>query len=106
MFHDGVEDDARFALAVARTARARGAVVATRRSRPTALLARGRIAGRPRPRRARAADFVIRARAVIDATGVWSAVPARPFGGGSTPDPAEPGHATSSSAATGSRRPG
>ncbi len=75
VFHDGVEDDARFALAVARTARARGATVATRLRVHGALRERGRIAGARVHDELGGGDFEIRARAVVDATGVWSGLP-------------------------------
>ena len=85
LYHDGVEDDARYALAVARTAMAAGAVAVTR-VRATGL--------RPDPdsRAIQAlqatdllggASFEIPTRAVVDATGVWAAEPDHPFGGGS-----------------------
>ncbi len=84
VYHDGVEDDARYTLAVARTAIAAGAVAVTRvratglRSDPTygtldAVRAQDVLTG---------ADLEIRTRAVIDATGVWAAEPDQPFGGG------------------------
>jgi glycerol-3-phosphate dehydrogenase len=85
MYHDGVEDDARYTLAVARSARTAGATVVTRvratglRAGPTAgsieaVLARDTIGG---------TDLEIRTRAVVDATGVWEARADHPFGGGS-----------------------
>jgi glycerol-3-phosphate dehydrogenase len=84
LFHDGVEDDARYTLAVARTARAEGAPIVTR-ARAESLLTEGdRVVG------ARVNDTVtgetveIRARVVVDATGVWGADPASPLSGGST----------------------
>jgi glycerol-3-phosphate dehydrogenase len=84
VYHDGVEDDARYTLAVVRTAIAAGAVAVTRvratglRSDPTygtldAVRAQDVLTG---------ADLEIRTRAVIDATGVWAAEPDQPFGGG------------------------
>lgn len=75
VFHDGVEDDARYALAVARTARDRGATVATRLRVHGALREGGRIAGVHVHDELGGDDFVIRSRAVIDATGVWSGQP-------------------------------
>jgi glycerol-3-phosphate dehydrogenase len=75
VFHDGVEDDARYALAVARTARAQGATIATRLRVHGALRERGRIAGVHVHDELGGTDFEIRARAVIDATGVWSGLP-------------------------------
>ena len=85
LFHDGVEDDARYTLAVARTAQAEGALVATR-VRAEALIEDD--AGRVRGVRAcdgvTGQDLEIHARAVIDATGVWGADPESPLSGGST----------------------
>jgi len=71
VFHDGVEDDARLALAVARTAEERGAVIATRLRAAGALHERRRIAGAHVHDELTGAEFDIRARAVVDATGVW-----------------------------------
>jgi glycerol-3-phosphate dehydrogenase len=84
MFHDGVEDDARYTLAVARTAQAAGARVVTRAPAESLIEEGGRVAG------ARVCDSLrgdvidIRARVVIDATGVWGADPASPLSGGTT----------------------
>ncbi len=91
-YHDGVEDDARYALAVTRTAIARGALALTR-VRATGLhLEAGRAAGvRARDELARDElargefardELVVRAERVIDATGVWAARSDAPFGGG------------------------
>ena len=83
LYHDGVEDDARYTLAVARTAIAAGGVVVTR-VRATgirtgedghaiaAVTAEDNLTG---------ATFAIPTRAVVDATGVWAAEPDHPFGG-------------------------
>jgi glycerol-3-phosphate dehydrogenase len=86
VFHDAVEDDARYTLAVARTAREAGAIVVTRASVESVIEEGGRVVG------ARVRDvsgggatlFEVRARAVVDATGVWAADPAAPLAGGST----------------------
>ncbi|HET7473132.1 MAG TPA: glycerol-3-phosphate dehydrogenase/oxidase [Candidatus Limnocylindrales bacterium] len=84
LFHDGVEDDARYTLAVARTAREEGAAVVTRLRAESLLEDGGRVVG------ARVCDELtgeaheIRARAVIDATGVWGADPSSPLSGGTT----------------------
>src|SRR5262245_11232786 len=84
LFHDGMEDDARYTLAVARTAREDGAIVVTRARAESLLEERGVAVG------ARVHDVLddasldVRARAVIDATGVWGADPASPLSGGST----------------------
>jgi glycerol-3-phosphate dehydrogenase len=84
LYHDGVEDDARYTLAVARTAAAAGAMVLTRvratgvRTEPgtrhiQSVLATDLLHGR---------DVEILTRAVVDATGVWAAEPDHPLGSG------------------------
>jgi len=83
LYHDGVEDDARFALAVLRTALASDtSPVAVTRVRATGLTAEP-AAGPLRTVRARDAlgggELDIRARAVVDATGVWAAERDHPF---------------------------
>ena len=84
MFHDGVEDDARYTLAVARTAQAEGATVVTRARAESLIEDGGRVVG------ARVCDGLsgetidIRARVVVDATGVWGADPESPLSGGAT----------------------
>jgi glycerol-3-phosphate dehydrogenase len=75
IFHDGVEDDARFALAVARTAQTHGAIVLTRIRVTAAIRDRGRIAGALARDELSGEDLEIRAGAVVDATGVWSGRP-------------------------------
>ena len=83
LYHDGMEDDARFTLAVLRTALAgdTGALAATR-VRATGL---DLDPGTGLLRAVRAEDLLggaaldIRTRAVIDATGVWAADPEHPF---------------------------
>jgi glycerol-3-phosphate dehydrogenase len=84
LYHDGVEDDARYTVAVARTAIADGGVAVTR-VRATGLRtdASGAIEA------VQATDLVggtpvdIPTRAVVDATGVWAAGADHPFRGGS-----------------------
>jgi glycerol-3-phosphate dehydrogenase len=86
LFHDGMEDDARYTLAVARTAAADGATVVTR-ARAGALLdgdEAGRVAGARVHDELDGADLDVRARVVIDATGVWGADPGSPLSGGTT----------------------
>ena len=88
LYHDGMEDDARLALAVVRTALAvdAGSLAVTR------VQARGlgpaSESGPHRVLRARdvatGAELEIRARAVVDATGVWAADPEHPFTSRST----------------------
>jgi glycerol-3-phosphate dehydrogenase len=83
LYHDGVEDDARLALAVVRTAlaadtkpialtriQARGIRMDPTNGKLGTLRARDLLSG---------ADLDIRTRAVVDATGVWSADPDHPF---------------------------
>jgi glycerol-3-phosphate dehydrogenase len=84
LFHDGMEDDARYALAVARTAREDGAIVVTRARADTLLEERGQAVGARVHDVAGDASLDVRARVVIDATGVWGADPASPLSGGST----------------------
>jgi len=84
LYHDGVEDDARYTLAVARTAQLAGAVAVTRvratgirqGSAPgiQVLLVNDRQSG---------GELEISTRSVVDATGVWAAEPDHPLGGGS-----------------------
>jgi glycerol-3-phosphate dehydrogenase len=81
VFHDGVEDDARFALAVARTAQAHGALVLTRARVAGAIRDGGRVTGARARDEEGGADLEVRARAVIDATGVWSGQPDGAFPG-------------------------
>jgi glycerol-3-phosphate dehydrogenase len=81
VYHDGVEDDARLALAVVRTALAAnaGAVAATRVRAEAPILGAGRIDG------ARVRDLTtdaildVRADRVIDAIGVWASRPEASF---------------------------
>jgi glycerol-3-phosphate dehydrogenase len=81
-YHDGVEDDARYTLAVLRTAMSLGAEAVTR-VRATELLtdARGMTTG------VRVRDLLsgeereVRARMLVDATGVWAGRPDSPLGG-------------------------
>jgi len=88
LYHDGMEDDARLALAVVRTALAEDAESAA----ITRIQARGvstePASGTLRTLRARdllsGADLEIRTRAVVDATGAWAADPEHPFSSRST----------------------
>jgi glycerol-3-phosphate dehydrogenase len=84
LFHDGMEDDARYTLGVARTARADGATVVTRARAEALDEEGGRVVG-ARVRDTLSQDvFPVRARVVIDATGVWGADPSSPLSGGTT----------------------
>jgi glycerol-3-phosphate dehydrogenase len=84
LFHDGVEDDARYTLAVARTAQAEGSTVVTRAGAESLIEEGGRVVG------TRVCDSLsgevldVRARVVVDATGVWGADPSSPLSGGTT----------------------
>ena len=85
VYHDGVEDDARYTLAVARTAMAAGGVAITR-VRATGLRAdpaSGAIAAVQAEDLVTGNAFEIPTRAIVDATGVWAAEPGHPFMGGS-----------------------
>ena len=84
LYHDGVEDDARYTLAVARTAIAAGATAVTRvRATGVRVDATGAIVALGAEDLAAGGSFEIPTRAVVDATGVWAAEPGHPFGGGS-----------------------
>jgi glycerol-3-phosphate dehydrogenase len=84
LFHDGVEDDARYTLTVARSAQEDGATIVTRAAAESLVEEAGRVVG------ARICDGLtgetheVRARVVVDATGVWGADPSAPLSGGST----------------------
>lgn len=81
-YSDGVEDDARFSIAVARTAVDRGAVAVTR-TRATGLRLQGedRVGGVTATDLLSGVDLDVRARHVIDATGVWLGDPDARLGG-------------------------
>ena len=79
LYHDGVEDDARFTLAVLRTAMGLGALAATRVQAAAPLLDGGRAIGVRARDLATGAELEIRATHVIDATGVWAAHPDERF---------------------------
>jgi glycerol-3-phosphate dehydrogenase len=79
VYHDGVEDDARLALAVLRTALAGGAVAATRVRAERPLLDGERLIGATVRDLLGNTGFEVRAERVIDATGVWAATPETRF---------------------------
>ncbi len=79
LYHDGVEDDARLALAVVRTAIQLGAEVATRVRADAPLLEHGRAIGVHARDSLTGETLEIRATHVIDATGVWAAHPDERF---------------------------
>ena len=83
LYHDAMEDDARYTLAVVRTALADpvGSVAVTR-LRATGLRRTAEGGSVVTAHDASSGgDLEIRAGTVIDATGVWSAEPEHPFGG-------------------------
>src|SRR4051812_9759167 len=82
VYHDGIEDDARYTLAVARTAIAAGGVAVTR-MRATGLRTgdSGAIAAMRAEDLATGAALDISTRAIVDATGVWAAEPNHAFRG-------------------------
>ena len=83
IYHDGIEDDARYTLAVVRTAQAAGATAVTRvratgvRSGPAQALQIVRLDDL-----ATGSRLEVRTRTVVDATGVWAAEPGHPFRAG------------------------
>jgi glycerol-3-phosphate dehydrogenase len=81
LYHDGVEDDARYTLAVVRTAQLGGGVAVTR-VRATGLRqgASGGAKVLGISDRSSGQDLEVTTRAVVDATGVWAAEPDHPFG--------------------------
>jgi glycerol-3-phosphate dehydrogenase len=83
LYHDGVEDDARYVLAVARTALAGGAHIVTR-ARATGLRAgaAGAIEAIQVEDTTDRTALDVPTRAILDATGVWAADPDRPFASG------------------------
>jgi glycerol-3-phosphate dehydrogenase len=84
VYHDGVEDDARYTLAVARTAIAAGGLAVTRvRATGVRKDASGAIAALRAEDLTTGADLDIPTRAIVDATGVWAAEPDHPFKGSS-----------------------
>ncbi|HYK94812.1 MAG TPA: glycerol-3-phosphate dehydrogenase/oxidase [Candidatus Dormibacteraeota bacterium] len=95
IYHDGVEDDARLALAVLRTALRGGAVAATRVHAQQPLLDGERLIGASVRDLVSGNEFEIRAERVIDATGVWAANPEARFAtleGGDTFVPSRGSH--------------
>jgi glycerol-3-phosphate dehydrogenase len=79
---DGVEDDARYSIAVARTAVAQGATAVTR-ARATGLLSSsdGRVTGLTVRDLLGDTELTVQADRVIDATGVWLGHPEARLGG-------------------------
>ncbi len=83
LFHDGMEDDARFTLAVLRTALAsEAAPIAVTRVRATGVRTdprSGQVRGLAVQDLISGATLQVEARSVVDATGVWAADETHPF---------------------------
>lgn len=79
VYHDGQEDDARYNLAVARTARVRGGLPVTRLTAVRGIERGGRIAGVTVRDELGGDEFDVLAERVVDATGVWSGRADGPF---------------------------
>jgi glycerol-3-phosphate dehydrogenase len=84
LYSDGMEDDARYTLAVLRTAIREGGLAVTRVKAVAALREGGRVAGATVRDEFTGATFDVRAATVLDATGVWMSKPDRPFGSDKT----------------------
>lgn len=80
LYSDGMEDDARYTLAVLRTARREGGLAVTRVRAVSALRDGERVAGATVRDELTGTEFDVRAATVLDATGVWGSKPDRPFG--------------------------
>lgn len=83
VYSDAMEDDARFTLAVVRTAQQHGALAVTRAAAVAPLRDGERIAGARVVDRLTGAELDVRADVVLDATGVGDAEADRPFPGAS-----------------------
>jgi glycerol-3-phosphate dehydrogenase len=81
VYHDGMEDDARYVLAVARTAAGLGGLPVTRVRADGLVLEGGRAAGIVAHDLVGDVEMRVHAKHVIDATGVWAARADSPFGG-------------------------
>jgi glycerol-3-phosphate dehydrogenase len=81
VYHDGAEDDARYTLAVARTAAGLGGLPVTRVRADGLVLEGGVAKGIVARDLVAGEDLRVRAKRVIDATGVWAARADSPFGG-------------------------
>ena len=80
LYSDGMEDDARYTLAVLRTAIREGGLAVTRVRALRALRDGDRVAGATVRDELTGAELDVRAATVLDATGVWGSKPDRPFG--------------------------
>jgi glycerol-3-phosphate dehydrogenase len=82
LYSDGMEDDARYTLAVLRTAIREGGLAVTRAKAVRPIRDGDRVAGATLRDELTGAELDVRAAAVLDATGVWGSKPDRPFGSG------------------------
>ncbi len=82
VYHDGQEDDARYVIAVLRTARAHGGTAVSRVVAERLLESNGRADGCVATDALTATQLEIHADVVVDATGVWASRPAGPFASG------------------------
>ncbi len=92
VYHDGVEDDARYTLAVIRTAIQAGARAVTRARVVGRIEERGRVIGVRVRDEIAGSELEVRAGAVLDATGVWAAQPDAPLGGDARVIPSKGAH--------------
>jgi glycerol-3-phosphate dehydrogenase len=92
VYHDGVEDDARYTLAVLRTAVREGATAATRVRATGPLERAGRVVGVQARDLVDDTEIEIEADRVVDSTGVWTARPDAPLGGGARVLPSKGAH--------------
>jgi len=81
LYHDAVEDDARYALAVVRTALARGALALTRVMATSVQDEDGSVAGLRVTDTLSGNELHVKTRRIVDATGVWAARADRAFAG-------------------------
>jgi glycerol-3-phosphate dehydrogenase len=79
LYHDGQEDDARYVLAVLRTARTKGGTAVSRLSAERLLESNGRAEGCLARDTLTGDELEIRAGAVVEATGVWASRADGPF---------------------------
>jgi glycerol-3-phosphate dehydrogenase len=82
LYHDGQEDDARYVVAVLRTARDQGATAVSKLVAERLLESNGRADGCVARDVLTGDEVEIRADAVVDATGVWAARSGGPFSSG------------------------
>jgi glycerol-3-phosphate dehydrogenase len=79
LYHDGQADDARFAISVVRTARARGGLALTRVGALRGIEENGRLVGCTVRDELAGSEFDVRATSIVDATGVWTGRADGPF---------------------------